>query len=182
MALKPCSYCGEDIEEGTTVCPHCRTFGPFESSLPAASVDTLSDPSKERGPREGKAGRGWFKDLLKEVGCHYAVGCGGFIIAIAIAVFFAFIISTCGNGRPEEFDCQELHDWAMEPTDWEDTDTGQPLDDFRILEITPDPDADTTAEYGAFCQAAAQTTDGEHLIWYELEDDGSVSLVAEPLH
>lgn len=180
MALKPCLYCGEDVEEDTTVCPHCHTFGPFESSLPAASVDMLSDLSEECDPHGGKA-QGWFKDLLKDVGCNYAIGCGGLIIAVAIAIAFAAIISMCSDGRPKEFNCQELHDWAMEPKDWESTDTGQPLDDFRILEIIPDPDAETVAEHGAFCQGTAQTTDGEHLIWYQLEDDGSVSLVAEPL-
>ena len=181
MALKPCAHCGEDIEEDATVCPHCHTFGPFETTLPAASVDTLSDLSVERNSHGDEPGGGWFKDLLKYVAFDYAFGCGGFIIAIAIAIVFAVIISRCGDGGPEEFDCRELHDWGMDLTGWEDTDIGQPLDDFRILEIIPDPDADTVAGYGAFCQAVAQTTDGEHLIWYELEDDGTVSIVAEPL-
>lgn len=180
MALKLCSYCGEDIEEDTTVCPHCRTFGPFESS-PPASVDTLSDLSEQRDSHGSEFRGGWFKDLLKGMGCECAFGCCGFIIAIATAIAFAVIISMCGDGVPDEFDCQELHDWAMDPTGWENTETGQPLDDFRILEITPDPDANTTAEHGAFCQATAKTTDGEHLLWYELEDDGTVFLVAEPL-
>jgi len=181
MALKPCSYCGEHIEEDTTVCPHCRTFGPFESSPSAVSVNTLPDLSEEPDSHGRESRGGWFKNLLKEIGCQYAFGCGGFIIAIAIALVFAVIIAMCGDGRPEVFDCQELHDWAMDPNGWEDTETGQPLDDFRILEITPDPDANTTAEYGSFCQAVAQTTDGEHLLWYELEHDGAVTLFVEPL-
>ena len=181
MALKPCSYCGEDIEEDTTVCPHCHIFGPFASSLPAASIDAFSDSSEERDAHGGEAREGFFKGLFREMGCHCAIYFGGFIILIVMAIIFAVIASMCGDGSPTEFDCRELHDWAMDLTDWEETDTGQPLHDFRILEIIPDPDADTTVEHGSFCQAVAQTTDGEHSVWYYLEDDGTVSLVAEPL-
>ncbi|MXZ89866.1 MAG: hypothetical protein F4W95_10060 [Chloroflexi bacterium] len=180
MALKPCSYCGEDVEEGTTVCPHCHTFGPFERSVPEAPDDALSESSVDHDSHVGKARGGWFKGLLKEVGCQYAVGCGGFLAAILIGIVIALIASMCGDGRSGKIDCQELHDWAMEPADWEDTDTGQLLDGFRILEIIPDPDANTTAEHGIFCQAVAQTTEGKYLIWYELEDDGTVSIITEP--
>ena len=182
MALKPCPYCGEDIEEDTTVCPHCRIFEPFESSQPAGPVDTLSEPAEEGDPQGGEARRGWFKDALKELGCQYAAFCGFPLIAIAIVAVVTVIIAMCNDGKPEEFDCRELHDSVMDLTmDWEDPDTGQPLDDFRILGVTPDPDADTTAEHGAFCQAVALTTDGKRSIWYELEDDGTVVIFIEPL-
>lgn len=185
MALKPCSYCGENIDEDTTVCPHCRIFGPFESSLPVDSIDTFSDPPEERDSRGGEAREGFFKGLFREIGCNCAFGCAtyfvGFIILVVIVVIVAVIAGTCGDGRPTEFDRRELHDWVMDSTGWEDTHTGQPLHDFRILEIIPDPDADTTAEHEPFCRAVAQTTEGEHSVWYELEYDGTLSPVAEPL-
>ncbi len=181
MALKPCSYCGENIEEDTTVCPHCRTFGPFESSLPVDSIDTFSDPPEERDSRGGEAREGFFKGLFREIGCNCAFGCAFSFVGFIILVVLVVIVATCGGGRPTEFDRGELHDWAMDPTGWEDTDTGQPLHDFRILEITPGPDAAITAEHGPFCQAVAQTTEGEHSVWYESEDDGTLSLFTEPL-
>lgn len=100
MALKPCSHCGEEIEENATVCPRCYTFGPFESSLPGAPIDAFPDLSEERDARGGEEREGCLKGLFKELGCHCAIYLGGFIILAVLVIILTLLAAVCGVGAP----------------------------------------------------------------------------------
>ena len=96
MAIKPCSHCGEEIEEDATVCPRCYTFGPFESSLPGPPIDTI----RPVGVRGGEDREGCLKGLFKELGCHCAIYFGGFVTLVIMVIILTVIAAMCGAGTP----------------------------------------------------------------------------------
>jgi hypothetical protein len=208
--MATCSYCREDIPDDSTVCIRCGTFDPFSprpaphepqdysasredlEGFPSDSTDAytevLHDPESLPVPpppdyEEAESSRGgsgcW--DFIKDVGCQYALGCGGLVAATVIGVIIVLIASVCAGGVGE-IQCQELHNWAMDPSDpWEDRETGETLSDFKIFEIAPDVEKDRPEPGREVCPGVAQTTDGPEAIWYLFDNDGNYTIYTEPM-
>ncbi len=100
---------------------------------------------------QGSDGSGCW-NFIKDLGCNYAIGCGGILVAAVIGVVIALIASVCAGGE-KEVDCQELHSWAVSDSEtWEDADTGKPLQDFKIVGI--DSELEKTARNREWRSAA----------------------------
>ena len=189
--MATCTYCREDIPDNSTVCVRCGTFDPFSPlatpfepedypEIPPDLEGFPSAPPDEVGVDQDSGGSGCW-NFIKDLGCQYALGCGGIVLATVIGVIIVLIATVCG-GEDGMVDCQDLHDEAMDSTmGWVDEDTGETLPDFRILEITSDVDQGSTEPGVEICRGVAQTTDGAESIYYIYENDSSFSIYTEPL-
>lgn len=129
---------------------------------------------------QGSDGSGCW-NFVKDLGCNYAIGCGGILAATVVGVIIVLIATVCTGGE-KEVDCKELHDWAInDPEPWEDADTGEPLPDFKILEIASELEKDRAEPGMEVCPGIAQTTDGPESIWFVFNKDGDYTVHTEPL-
>ena len=179
--MATCLHCGERIPDGLTVCPRCGAFEPFV----AAQAPSLSNGSPPAPPDEVGVGPGTgepgFMGSLKDLGCQYAIHCGGLVAVVVIGVIIVVVAGVCLGGD-SKIECQELHDSAFNSSaPWEDTETGQLDLEFKILEIASDLETDRMVADKTVCPGVAQTTDGPHSIWYVPESDGGFTIHIEPL-
>ena len=191
QVLATCSYCSKDIPDDSTVCRHCGTFDPFSPQprpldpndppvFPSYPDGTLMESADEEEVDQGSDGSGCW-NFVKDLGCNYAIGCGGILVATVIGVVIVLIASVCAGGE-KEVDCQELQSWAVSNSEtWEDVDTGTPPQDFKILEIAPELEKDHAEPGMEVCPGVAQTTDGLESIWFVFDEDGDYTVYTGPL-
>ena len=190
--MATCSYCSKDIPDDSTVCRHCGAFEPFSSQPhprdPDDSPAFASDPegpllesAEDEEVDQGNDGSGCW-NFIKDLGCNYAIGCGGILVAAVFGVVIALIAGVCAGGE-REVDCQELHNWAInDPEPWGYTETDNPLLDFKILEIDSELEKDRPEPGMEVCRGVAQTTDGPESIWFVFDGDGSFTVYTGPLN
>ena len=177
--MLPCTYCGEQIAEDSTVCPYCGAFEPF-SGVPA---EAYAEP--EPGGAED-ARDGFFKGLLKDCGCNLAFGCGGIFVLVVVIALVSVIATFCGGGgegeygyAPEmqEINCQEFLDAAVESSVdyvWGD-------DEVEVFSIRANLERDRIDWEKQVCPGIAETSGGKYEVWYFVtdSDDGEWTLEYE---
>ena len=89
--MATCTYCREDIPDNSTVCVRCGTFDPFSPlatpfepedypEIPPDLEGFPSAPPDEVGVDQDSGGSGCW-NFIKDLGCQYALGCGGIVLA-----------------------------------------------------------------------------------------------------
>ena len=161
--MLPCTHCGEQIAEDTTVCPQCGAFEPF-SGIQADSPTERGQASTDSG------GKGSFKGLLRDVGCQIAPGCGGMLAVGVVVALVAVIAAFCGGSESgygydletQEINCQEYLDAVAEASVdllWGD-------DEVEVFSITANLKRDRLDWNKQVCPGIAETSGGKYEIWY----------------
>ena len=166
----PCTYCGEQIAEDTTVCPHCGAFDPLSDAPAEVSLEPVQTGAEQ--DREG-----FIRGLLKDLGCQVVLGCGGILGVGVIAALVAVIAAFCGGGGgdfgydpdTQEINCQEYLDSDVDASVgllWGD-------DEVEVFSIRAASERDHIDWGKQVCPGIAETSNGMYEIWYFVTSEGA---------